>query len=321
MPTKGFFSQGFCLLTDGTSAIEDVKRALVDEGIPILKEAEATKDWCFSGPSVVVGFRPEVNGLAAVDVVNRPWPDAMGDSKTDPAVFAAWGMGHFGPFAYPGGLERARQNCWTWPKGKALAGTHKGFIRLRTSYVLGATEETPVLPENYDPLAELRFLSRLTIALFSAPGVLCYFNPNGEVLCGSEGFADVWTTCEERDLVPLPLWSNVRLYKLDESFGLMDTVGSGQLDIRDVEAIYPKSNYDPNDIANYLRNVTLYLLGLEREIQTGEAIDGPGETNLSWIVESLDEGLLSPPRRVLRLYPKAATNHIKKAIAAVRPGK
>ena len=57
----------------------------------------------------------------------------------------------------------------------------------------------------------------------------------------------------EQDLVPMPLWMNVRFYNLNDEIGLMDTVGNGQLDISDVEAFFPKSEYDPNDVANYLR--------------------------------------------------------------------
>ena len=38
----------------------------------------------------------------------------------------------------------------------------------------------------------------------------------------------------------------------------------------------------------------------------GEQIDGPGESNLSWTLEVLDQGVIEPPRRVLRLYAKAS---------------
>jgi hypothetical protein len=42
----------------------------------------------------------------AIDTVDRPWPDDMGDPKENAEVFAAWSMGHFGPYTYPGGLQR-----------------------------------------------------------------------------------------------------------------------------------------------------------------------------------------------------------------------
>ncbi|MDJ0847938.1 MAG: hypothetical protein QNK04_06055 [Myxococcota bacterium] len=41
----------------------------------------------------------------------------MGDPQREPLLMGAWSMGHFGPFAYPGGLERAAQQCWGWAPG------------------------------------------------------------------------------------------------------------------------------------------------------------------------------------------------------------
>jgi len=316
MPTKGLYSQSACLLTDGRTSIEAVKRALDSAGYPALKEVPAAEEWAFSGPSIVVGYLPEVNGLVSVDVVNHRWPDAMGDPKSDPTTFGAWGLGQFGPFAFPGGLNRACQNAWSWDGAKAAVDAHRGFIRFRMSYIFGLPEDTPCLPNDYDLRAELNFLSELVLAGFEAPGVLGYFNPNGEVLCDYAEFRKVWNACVEQDLVPMPLWMNVRFYNLNDEIGLMDTVGNGQLDISDVEAFFPKSEYDPNDVANYLRNVSLYLLDLDREIQSGEAFDGPGESNLSWVVQCVENGVVSPPRHVLRLCPKATRRHIDKAIAA-----
>jgi hypothetical protein len=98
----------------------------------------------------------------------------------------------------------------------------------------------------------------------------------------------------------------------------MDTVGNGQLDIRDIEAVFPKASYDPADVDYYLRNVTHYLLDMDGEIDTGEAIDGPGETNLSWTAEVLEEGLIEPPREVLRLCPRATSEAIGKAVSAAQ---
>src|SRR5690348_15974969 len=115
--------------------------------------------------------------------------------------------------------------------------------------------------------------------------------------------------------MPLPLWMNIRFFNLSDALGFMDTVGNGQLEIRDVEAVFPSAEYDPRDIDYYLRNVTHYLLGLGHEIQSGDEIDGPGESNLSWTTEALDQGVVEPPRRVLRLYPKASTKAVQTALS------
>jgi len=297
---KGFFTQGVSLLTNGQTAIADVKSALQQEGFDIIKEAPAQENWCFGGPSLIIAFRPDVNGYAAVDVVNQPWPDAMGDPKSGSLTFAAWSMGHFGPFAFPGGLARARQHTWAWEPGRTVPEAHCGFVRVRTSYVFGGNEDARVFPEDYDPVAEMTFISRAVMAIFKARGVICYFNPNGEVLRDCASFRELWDACIEQQKMPLPLWMNIRFFKLSEKFGLMDTVGNGQLEITDVEAIFPTARYDPCDIDYYLRNVTHYLLELDRQMQTGEQIDGPGESNLSWTMEVLDQATAEPPRRILR---------------------
>jgi hypothetical protein len=313
---KGLFTQGVSLLTNGQTTLDSIKSALRQQGFEIAKESPAQENWALGGPTLVIAFLTDVNGYVAVDVVNRPWPDSMGDPKSDSTTFAAWSMGHFGPFAFPGSLARARQHAWAWQPGQTISEGHRGFIRLRVSYVFGAN--APVMPADYDPIAEMTFLSRAVIALLKAPGVICYFNPNGEVLRDHDSFRQVFDACTEQQKMPLPLWSNIRFFNLSDKLGFMDTVGNGQLEIRDVEAVFPSAKYDPGDIDYYLRNVTHYLLGLDRELQSGEEIDGPGENNLSWTMELLDQGVIEPPRRVLRLYPKASTKAVRTALSAVQ---
>ena len=138
---KGFFTQGVCLLTDGRTAVEDLKSALQEHGFEIAKETPAGQNWCFGGHTLVVAFLPEVNGYAAIDLVDQPWPDAMGDPKSDPMTFAGWSMGHFGPFAFPGGLARARQHAWGWQPASPIAEGHRGFVRIRISYIFGCEGE------------------------------------------------------------------------------------------------------------------------------------------------------------------------------------
>lgn len=313
---KGMFSQAFCLLTDGQPTIDDIKRALSKHGINIAKELPGGEAWHFGGPSVVIPFIPAVNGNVAVDVVNRPWPDSMGDPKTDPMVFGAWSMSQFGPFTFPGGLARAQQQSWAWADGKKIGPKHRGFIRIRCSYVFGAGNPT-ILLKDYKPLDEMNFLNRIAIALFNVPGVLCYFNPNGEVLRDATSFRHDVDACAKQQKLPIHLWANVRLYTINQSYSLMDTVSNAQLDVRDIEAVFPIPMYDEGTIDYYLRNVTIYLLGLDREFKSGESVDGPGENQLSWTIDALENGVASPPRPVYRLYPKAKAREIHALLSAV----
>lgn len=314
---KGFFTQGVSLLTDGQVTMDGLKSALRQAGFEIVKESPAQENWAFGGATLIVPFLPEVNGYVAVDVVNQPWPDSMGDPESDSTIFAAWSMGHFGPFAFPGSLARAQEHAWAWPPAQTISKGHEGFIRLRMSYIFGARKDLPVMPAEYDPIAEMMFLSQVALALLKAPGVKCYFNPNGEVLRDDASFREVWEPCTEQQNLPLSLWANIRFFNLSETLGFMETVGNAQFEIRDVEAVFPFADYDPDDVDYYLRNVTHYLLGLEREMKSGEAIDGPGESNLSWTMEVLDQGMMDPPRRVLRLYPKSSAKAVQKALSTV----
>lgn len=312
------FSQGACLLTDGTTTLDSVRQALEANDFEVVKQAPAAADWQFGGPTFIVSYLPEVNGYVAVDVVNRPWPDSMGDPKSDSTTFGAWSMGNFGPYAFPGGLDRAAQQSWTWPEGRNAAKQHRGFIRFRMGYSFGAKDDDPIMPEDYDSLSEMIFLSEMVLSMSDLPGVICHFNPNGEVLRDLGSFHQIWMQCAEQEKIPLLLWMNVRYFHLNDQLIFMDSVGNAQLDIPDVEAIVRKGDYDPNDIDYYLRNVTHYLLGLDRDLKTGEEIDGPGESNLSWTMESLKEAGHPPPRRVLRLYPKALRKEVQAGFAALK---
>src|SRR5262245_13725924 len=241
---KGFFSQGFCFLTDGTTTIEDIKAALEAREFEIVKQAPPQKKWQFGGPTLVISYLPEVRGYAAIDVVAKPWPDSMGDPKTDSDTFAAWSMGHFGPLTFPGSLQRAAEQSSAWKEGRSVVDSHGGFVRIRMSCAFCAKDTDPFRPEDYNPLAELLFLSQAALTVLKVPGVLCYFNPNGEVLRDRAAFREVVVQCKKQEKIPLLLWSNVRFYHVNDRLDFMDTVGNGQLDIPDVEAIFPKDKYE-----------------------------------------------------------------------------
>jgi len=314
MPHKGQFTQGFALLTNGQTTIEDIRQALSDADFEIAREGPTSGNWQFGGDALLIPFRPEVNGYLLVDVVDQPWPDSMGgkDTESDAMTLGAWSMGFFGPFAYPGGLERARQHSWAWAEGRQAGLNHHGFIRLKMSYILGAGDkDVKVLPKEYDPLEELMFLSQVTLALFETPGVLCYFNPSGEVLRDAAGFRAAWEACRAQKKVPLPLWVNVRFFNLTESLFLMDTVGNGQLDLQDMEALFPKSSHDPGDVDFYLRNITHYLQKLRRGLKSGECWRTPLTRKLR----------PRTSRRLNRIAPTidAATTAYRPAFSAATP--
>lgn len=314
---RGFFTQGTVVLTDGRCTIADLAEALGAAGY-LVRWPDAPPDpasWPFGGPTVVVPYRPEVNGSVAIDLVDHPWPDSMGDPEGESMVFGAWALGHFGPFAFPGGLKRAVQQAWGWPGAADVVAKHTSFVRVRFSYVFGAEPDTPVMPADWEPLAELALMNEIVRALLGVPGVLCSFNPNGEVLLPPDDFGRIVDECRAGGHVPLDVWANVRFVRLDEDFGLMDTVGNAQLEVPDFEAIFPLAEYDANDVAYYLRNVSLYALKDGASIIDGDSIDGPQENDLGWILRGpLERGTLDPPRELFRICPNRDKARIRAVI-------
>ncbi|MGB0581276.1 MAG: DUF4261 domain-containing protein [Limisphaerales bacterium] len=296
---KGFFTQGVCILLERAVSLDQIEAALAD--FEIVGRAEADESWAFRGASVSLAYRPESKGAVFVDVVEQTWPDDMGKPTDEPMIFTAWSMGHFGPFAYPGGLERASEQCWHWEEGKRTAARHQAFLRIRSTYVIGAEDDSPVMPEDYAAFPELEFITQVAGALIRLTDALCYFNPNGEILMDQAGLASAIEFSKENDLPPLDVWTNVRVNTLSEEWAAMDTVGCGQLDIPDSEAFSRVSTYDFNEVANFLRNVTLYLLNNGDVFNDGDTMDGPG--NIQWQVFHESESLNDPPRDVLRWKP------------------
>lgn len=299
---KGMFTQTTVILLRQEMSPDEIRPLLSD--FRVVKEVTAAERWEVAGPSLVIEYDERVNGFVSIDVVNNPWPDGMGDPKSNPMLFGAWSMGHFGPFAYPNGLLRAVQQSWRCSEAKELVGAHKGFIRFRMSYVFGGDKNAPVLPKDYAPLKELEFLSALTSPVLAHTNALCYFNPNGEVLLNQQMFDESRTYHRQHDLPPLDVWSNIRMFNLSENWVFMDSVGCWQLDVPDQEVAFPKG-VAPQEIDSFIRNVTLYIIKNGMVIKSGDTMTGPGG---NWRATVLEKGLGPPPRRVIRWLQISAQN-------------
>jgi hypothetical protein len=299
---KGFFTQAACILLSRPATLDELEALLGD--FRIAKRIEGAENDDMGGPSFTIEFLPKVNGYLSVDVQNRRWPDHMGDAKSETTLFGAWSMGHFGPFAFPGGLERAAQQSWSWPDAKAVPDQHRAFIRVRSSYIFGARDEDPVLPQGYDPLGELVFVTRVSRALLRHAAALAYFNPNGETLRNEAGVAEALDDERADAPPPLEIWTNVRLFNPGNGWLLMDTVGNAQLDRPDCEACFPREDYEPGEVDNFLRNVSLYLIQQGEVIDDGDTVDGPRAER--WRARRLEKSLWTPPRPTLRFFPDGA---------------
>jgi hypothetical protein len=306
---RGKFTQCFCVLLKETVTLDAVLEAL--KSFTIRGTQTRGEPWPLGASTINVEFRPEVNGIAQIDIIDERWPDSMGDPKKEPDLFAAWTGGEFGPMTYPGSLLRATQQSWGWKEGRTAPDEHAAFLRLRISYVLGAGDDAPLFPKDWDSVAELQFLTKLVMALLPLPQALCYFNPNGEVLRDLASMQSIQELAAEGEQIPIDLWINVRIYQMDAGWEMMDTVGNGQLnavaqagaldDVRDIEALFPAKKYDYSEIDNFLRDLTQYLYETGDVIQDGHTIKGPG--GVEWKAALQDDAITTPPRRAVRVSP------------------
>lgn len=302
---KGLFTQGMCVLLRRPVTLADLQDKLAPYDLVGMQESGVNDT---APETLVLSFRPEVGGHLLVTPASDEWPDQMGDPESAPDVFVAWSLGQFGPLAFPGCLQRAAEQSWGWEEGEDAVESHHAHIRLLISYVLGAdeseeeedsdSEDVILIPDDYDPMEELRFLTKVVSTLLELPEAICYFNPGGEVLRDQNGLRQGLNYAWNFELPPLDMWTNVRLFRAEDSWALMDTVGMGQLDMPDMEAIYDTNRYEPAEVERFLRNASLYLMGSEEEFEDGDAADGPGD--ISWNAMVCDESLSDPPRETIR---------------------
>ncbi|KAA5541387.1 DUF4261 domain-containing protein [Roseiconus nitratireducens] len=305
---KGLFTQGVCVLLRKPVSLETLREKL--SGFEIVGVQESVVDDA-SPETLIINYRPEVRGHMLVTPSTEPWPDDMGDPESAPEIFVAWSLGQFGPLAFPGCLQRASEQSWAWEQGEDVGKEHQAHLRLLISYVLGSEEsneqetgdsdDVVLIPDDYDPMAELRFLTKAVSAVLDLPEAICYFNPGGEVLRDENGLRQGLNYAWNYELPPLDMWTNVRLFRAEDSWAMMDTVGMGQLDLPDMEAVYNTQKYEPAEVERFLRNASLYLLSSDEHFDDGDTADGPG--NVSWNAIQCDESLSDPPRETIRWVP------------------
>ena len=298
---KGFFTQGAAVLLNAAVSLDDVNAVLRTRQYRRVGEP-ASSVW-LGGEGLAAPLTSHASGSVLVDVVPEPWPDDMGDPQKKPELFAAWSMGHLGPYAFPNGLWHAlQQPSAIGDEEKKTVEAHRAFIRVRFTYVIGLPDNAPVIPEPYDPKAELDELSGLLLELLALPQAICAFNPNGQTLHTRASLEESIAFARDNELPPLEIFSAVRLLRPDTpGWLMMDTVGMWQVDVADHEACFPESGYDLSEVANFLRNASAYVLDKGDVIKSGDTMNGPGDVN--WRGFKVEDSLVSPPRSVYRWVP------------------
>ncbi len=323
---KGIFTQSACVLLEKPLSFNWIEKAL--QPFKIAGRRKNKPSWMGWGEELFIAFRPEVRGHVVVDVVERSWPDSMGDPKQDPDLLAAWGTQQFGPYVWPGGLGRATQHDW----GKLLASAaqaHQAFIRVRSTYAIGAADNDPIMPDDYEPYKELVFVTEVARALLRLKSALCYYNPNGESLRTREFLDNSVKDRKDKGIPPYAAWSNSRLCRFHDAEGwaIIDTVGMHQLDIPfgtrqlyvpDQEACFLMDSHDPSAIGGFLYNAAHYVRQNGPVIKDGDTMDGPGD--IPWRAKYFREGVVAPPREVIRWFPEDGSKAPKPLRSRKKPG-
>jgi hypothetical protein len=301
---KAFFTQGAVVLFETPVTVAELAESLRD--YPIVRTRDAAAEGWMGAPGVMLPLRPEVNGYITVDSLPAPWPDGMGNLADEAGLFTAWSTGWLGPLTYPGCLQRARAMSFNWSGAEAAVAAHRAFVRIQSSYVLGASPDAPVMPTDYAAGPELELVTNVALAVTKLKGALAYFNPNGESLRSPEGFEADLERYRELELPPLPVWSNIRLIRLTEEWFMMDTVGMEQLDVDDHEACFRFHDFQAKEVDEFLRNATDYVRKSGPVIKDGDTMVGPG--GVRWVARHVAESLMPRPRSVLRWLPEGATD-------------
>jgi Domain of unknown function (DUF4261) len=295
---KGFHTQCLAVLLKKPVRLSRVLDCLGN--YEITAKNDKYDNWAITGPSCIIPFRPEVNGLATVDIVEQPWPDDLGNPETSPEIFFPWSLGAFGPAAFPGCLERAAQYSWQLEQAESYAEKHRAFIRARITYTIGAGGDEPVIPEDCDPVKELRFLTKMVRRILQLPEALCYFNPSGELLRDADYIDTRFELSKEHAVPPLDLWSSARCFDLENGWTMADMVGNYQMDLIDVEAYFADEQYDRDEVTQRLYDLILYMLK-GPEMKQGETCDCAGD--VKWKIRFHEESLADPSRHVMALSP------------------
>jgi Domain of unknown function (DUF4261) len=303
VPTKGVFTQCLAILCAEAPTAKDLEETL--SATWQCEVAPPADDRYVGGPGVSLDFRPDVGGQLAVDILDEPWPDRLGEGASDPDLYSAWKQGAFGPATFPEALERAKLQSWAAPSALEAVEKHRACIRIRTTYASRAPDEASaaVTPLDHDSRAELQLSTDVAAALASADDSRVLFAPAGEVIREAAALPERIAAARGVGLPPLDLWINTRAYAVEEGWHLVDTVGAAQLGLPDVELALPPA-VGPDPVVGYAYNVIAYLVDEGDVLRSGDAVEGPdGQT---WQVARFDNPLVDPPRDTVLLAPEDA---------------
>lgn len=288
------FTHGVAVLLAQPISLDEVATALAD--FELERIAVDGAQGMPAGMALSLSHPPNRMGPVIVDILDTPWPISLERAASKPDRDSAAIAEQFGPSIFPGSLGRAMQLGRGPGLNESVVAGHQGVIRLRVGYPVEANE-----PAASRPLDELSLLASLCEDLLALPPAICYFNPVAEAVRSRDEVAESLDQAAEDQSPPLDLLSNIRLFKVDEQWSLMDTAGHQQFALPDLEALFRPEIYSFDDVFSLLRGMTIYLLEGKSPPPDRATLRGPHD--VLWQVQELPSGLMVPPRRILRFRP------------------
>jgi hypothetical protein len=189
--------------------------------------------WLRQGPALSTTTRDGI--VIVVDTVDRPYPDSNDPYGGDPDTLGAIASGEFGDHTMAGALKRAAAHADLLPDAYRVVGTHRAFVRIRTSklgpdgHFLGEAAPRSVL------VRSMALATNIGARLVRLPGALAWFAPGGEVLASPSTLGVLDGREDWIDRPPIEVWLGVRR-TADHLGGILavETVGAGQLGLDDM---------------------------------------------------------------------------------------
>lgn len=265
------FTQSAYALTQAALTLDELETALA--AFEQIDTLEPAAHWAGGGEGVVIRGA-HANMRITIDIVDSPFVDDL--VGTDDAMLqAVWQAGGLGPDVANHSLSSAGKQSWLWPMAGAAVRAHNSFVRFRVSW-LSDDGEVVEDPGDRNPIEELTFLTLAVAAVLAVEEkVVCYFNPNGESLRSIEFVHAALAHHGETGEVPVDVWCNLGLERLDGDRVRMRSVGMRQLDLPEVAAEFKEGSVALETVDGFLRDVLAYLVVAGDVIEDGHTVDGP----------------------------------------------
>lgn len=253
------------------------------------------------GPSLRLPWGEGSTHSCLVDIVDGPWPDAMGSDEAEPGLISnAHMLGAYGPCVHPGALERAATIGGLTEVKTAAREQHHAFIRIRlTGTLLESSEHAGNEPAATapSPTEVLLWMAGIAAQVGVVPGAMGYFNPNGEVLLSIDSLIKMMDGAATEGLYPVPVLISVRHFQSEPGWTIADTVGMGQFGLPDHEMAISQDESNPGEYPLFLINLCHYQITSQAIIHGGETTTGPDDT--LWRAQEADASRAVPARAVL----------------------